>query len=521
MLRPKLVLVLSAIALYASVLFYSSALSKPAQQLLDPENINTLYFQAADGNVKSLQVMINQAELGNPLAQVSLGSLYLSGQGVDLDYHQAYKWIYKAASNGNAQAQNNLGVMYEQGQGVQQNNLQALKWYQAAAEQGFALAQFNLGLMYENGNSDIPKDHIQAINWYTKAATSGLVQAQLKLASVYEAGSITQQDIHEATEWYVLAAAQGNELAISTIEQALKSKQDIDIDSDESDFMDSNQDSFSNIFSDINLLSYGLISLLVLLGFNGLAWKLYAKNRLAHLKSKSESLMNPNHSVPTELTPSTPSLQSKEQNTAQSVLAETANSSSTQTAKFGSAKSGSSENVSSIDSSALANSALTHDRTSNTSNYQSLQQSTTVTDTTATKQNTDITVTEQSNVALESNESEVAWHEENNPELEENNAAPAQDSLAIELDEAESQYMMANKYRDGEGVSQDYKQAVKLYKAAAQQGHAEAQYSLGQMYEHGQGIEQDYKQAVKWYRDAAKQGPGPTHDGSHFSAENS
>lgn len=59
MLRSKLVLVLSAITLYATVFFYSSALSKPlqqlldppAQQFLDPENINTLYFQAASGNV--------------------------------------------------------------------------------------------------------------------------------------------------------------------------------------------------------------------------------------------------------------------------------------------------------------------------------------------------------------------------------------------------------------------------------------------------------------------------------------
>ena len=37
-------------------------------------------------------------------------------------------------------------------------------------------------------------------------------------------------------------------------------------------------------------------------------------------------------------------------------------------------------------------------------------------------------------------------------------------------------------------------------------GFAYAQYNLGVMYDNGQGVQQDYKEAVKWYRKAAEQG---------------
>ena len=58
----------------------------------------------------------------------------------------------------------------------------------------------------------------------------------------------------------------------------------------------------------------------------------------------------------------------------------------------------------------------------------------------------------------------------------------------------------------GQGVPQDYAEAVKWYRLAAEQGYAAAQYNLGVMYDNGQGVPQDYAEAVKWYRLAAEQG---------------
>lgn len=40
----------------------------------------------------------------------------------------------------------------------------------------------------------------------------------------------------------------------------------------------------------------------------------------------------------------------------------------------------------------------------------------------------------------------------------------------------------------------------------ANQGNAEAQFNLGVMHRNGDGVVQDNKEAVKWYRKAAEQG---------------
>ena len=51
----------------------------------------------------------------------------------------------------------------------------------------------------------------------------------------------------------------------------------------------------------------------------------------------------------------------------------------------------------------------------------------------------------------------------------------------------------------------DYATALKEFWALAVQGAAAAQFDLGLMYENGQGVPQDYAEAVKWYRLAAEQ----------------
>jgi hypothetical protein len=61
-------------------------------------------------------------------------------------------------------------------------------------------------------------------------------------------------------------------------------------------------------------------------------------------------------------------------------------------------------------------------------------------------------------------------------------------------------------YHAGQGVAQDYKEAVRWYRLAAEQGNALAQVKLGLMYDKGQGVAQDYTEAVRWYRLAAEQG---------------
>jgi len=52
----------------------------------------------------------------------------------------------------------------------------------------------------------------------------------------------------------------------------------------------------------------------------------------------------------------------------------------------------------------------------------------------------------------------------------------------------------------------DYATAVRLWRPLAEQGNADAQFNLGVGYKKGEGVPQDYAEAVKWYRLAAEQG---------------
>ena len=45
----------------------------------------------------------------------------------------------------------------------------------------------------------------------------------------------------------------------------------------------------------------------------------------------------------------------------------------------------------------------------------------------------------------------------------------------------------------------DYKEAVRLFGLAAEQGHASAQHNLGVAYNNGQGVPQDYVLAHMWF----------------------
>ena len=71
---------------------------------------------------------------------------------------------------------------------------------------------------------------------------------------------------------------------------------------------------------------------------------------------------------------------------------------------------------------------------------------------------------------------------------------------------AKSQSILGEMYSNGQGVPQDYKEAVKWWKLSAEQGRASAQYNLGVMYEKGQGVPQDYVLAHMWFNLSSSNG---------------
>ena len=78
--------------------------------------------------------------------------------------------------------------------------------------------------------------------------------------------------------------------------------------------------------------------------------------------------------------------------------------------------------------------------------------------------------------------------------------------LAAEQGLDRAQFVLGKSYQDGRGVPQNHVEAEKWLRLAAEQGLAVAQLDLGYLYTLGQGVPQNYGEAAKWYRHAADQG---------------
>jgi TPR repeat protein len=73
-------------------------------------------------------------------------------------------------------------------------------------------------------------------------------------------------------------------------------------------------------------------------------------------------------------------------------------------------------------------------------------------------------------------------------------------------DKAESYYRRGAAYYSGEGSAQDYAEALRWFRKAAEQDHPQAQSWIGVIYYEGRGVPQDHAEAAKWFAKAAEQG---------------
>jgi TPR repeat protein len=77
---------------------------------------------------------------------------------------------------------------------------------------------------------------------------------------------------------------------------------------------------------------------------------------------------------------------------------------------------------------------------------------------------------------------------------------------AAEGGDAESQFQVGRLYSSGDGVSQDYVEAMRWYRKAADQGHVKAEFAVGCLYHLGKGVGRDDVESARWVRKAAEAG---------------
>ena len=71
---------------------------------------------------------------------------------------------------------------------------------------------------------------------------------------------------------------------------------------------------------------------------------------------------------------------------------------------------------------------------------------------------------------------------------------------------ADAQCLLANLYREGDGVTQNLVKAAQLYRMAAEQGHDQAQLKMAYCYRDGLGVMQDNIKACIWFAISASNG---------------
>ena len=72
--------------------------------------------------------------------------------------------------------------------------------------------------------------------------------------------------------------------------------------------------------------------------------------------------------------------------------------------------------------------------------------------------------------------------------------------------DVDAQYDLGNRYMTGKGVFQDFEQALKWLRLAADQGEPFAMYNIGILYSCGHGVKQNCSMAQCWFNKANENG---------------
>jgi len=160
--------------------------------------------------------------------------MYIKGQGVNQDYHEACRLLKIASDMGHALATGSLAVMYADGKGVKQDNHEACRLYKIASDMGFDVGNIVAGCSLFSDTCKISKasgpspeelcntglahfdeaEYFEAAKVFNQASVMGHTNAKYHLGSMYENSLGVTQDYNKALSLYRQAADQGHENAI-------------------------------------------------------------------------------------------------------------------------------------------------------------------------------------------------------------------------------------------------------------------------------------------------------------------
>lgn len=149
------------------------------------------------------------AQAGDPKAQLGLGILYHTGQGVSRNLSEAKRWYEQAAREGVVNAIYNLGLLAMDSSAGATDPNKALQHWQQASQGDKGRAAHNIGVLYYKGVG-VAQNPLTAARWFRKGAEAGYADSQYFYGEMLSHGIGVDQDQGEAVRWLTLARLQGH-----------------------------------------------------------------------------------------------------------------------------------------------------------------------------------------------------------------------------------------------------------------------------------------------------------------------
>jgi TPR repeat protein len=147
----------------------------------------------------ALRLALELARKGDVKAQSLAGFLYMFGNGVPQDRHQAVYWDHLAAERGDSGAQANLCSALAKGDPAEFDPEKAAYWCRISAAHGSDIGLLHLGLLYHLGRG-VQQDSLEAYVWLSLAELNTNHPHLRRAASDLKAQAVKGLSAAEITE---------------------------------------------------------------------------------------------------------------------------------------------------------------------------------------------------------------------------------------------------------------------------------------------------------------------------------
>ena len=184
-------------------------------ELGSPMAMVLLGVMHADGNGiardygSALKLFRDAATKNHPFASFNLGVMLANGWGIEADEADAIAQFHRAAGGNDPLAMQILGEAYAKGRGVTADPAAVERWWKKAGERPQALPEGRRNPMRIAQLGRVAPDTAVLVAWYERLARAGELWAQNYVGHLYEAGQWVPQDYATAQTWYSRAAEAG------------------------------------------------------------------------------------------------------------------------------------------------------------------------------------------------------------------------------------------------------------------------------------------------------------------------